>query len=302
MSIYCKLSEPSTPPPAGPVAFLRRTEYVAGTLPNAVAMPKRTDFPSLALVALLALVAPLTLKLTLAAQTPRDGAAVLERMRDAYNGTWYHTLTFAQKTTATRRDGTTNVSTWHESLRHTPAAGVQLRIDMGDLAAGNGMLYTADSTWIVRNGALQGVRGSGNEFLPLIEGVYVQPLARTIAEVTAMKIDLSRVRSGTWRDRPVWVVGATAASDSTSPQFWVDQQRNVVVRAILRPDTATTMDIALDGYEPVGPAWLATRIVMAVNGKVIQTEEYSDWRTGIQLPASLFDVKSWTTTPHWAKK
>ena len=57
------------------------------------------------------------------------------------------------------------------------------------------------------------------------------------------------------------------------------------MRAILRPDTATTLDIALDGYEPVGPAWLATKIVMAVNGKVIQTEEYSDWKTEVELPA-----------------
>ena len=260
-------------------------------------MPTHSLFRSFAFAAVVAVAnSP-----TVTSQTPRDGAAVLERMRAAYAGKWYNTLTFVQKTTATRRDGTTNVSTWHESLRYTPLNGVQLRIDVGDLTAGNGMLYTADSTWSVRNGTLQGARGSGNEFLPLIEGVYVQPMTRTIAEVTAMKIDMTRVRAGTWRDRPVWVVGAAAASDTTSPQFWVDQQRNVVVRAILRPDTATTMDIALDGYEPVGPAWLATKIVMAINGKVIQTEEYSDWKTAVELPASLFDVKSWTTAPHWAK-
>src|SRR5207244_9269657 len=83
----------------------------------------------------------LTSPIALSGQTPRDGAAVLERMRAAYEGKWYHTLTFTQKTTTTRRDGTTNVATWHESLRHTPAAGVQLRIDIGDLAAGDGMLY-----------------------------------------------------------------------------------------------------------------------------------------------------------------
>lgn len=237
----------------------------------------------------------------LSAQTPRDGAAVLERMRAAYDGRWYHTLTFVQKTTQIR-DTATSISTWHESLRHTPASGVQLRIDIGDLSTGNGMLYTADSSWVVRGGALRQARASGNEFLPLIEGVYVQPIARTVAEIQHMGVDMSRVRAGSWRDRPVWVVGASAASDTTSPQFWVDQQRNVVVRAILRPDPNTSMDIALDGYVPVGPAWLATKIVMAVNGKVIQTEEYSDWKTNIDLPPALFDVQSWTTAPHWAKK
>jgi hypothetical protein len=238
----------------------------------------------------------------LGGQQPRDGAAVLERMHAAYAGKWYHTLTFVQKTTRTLRDGRTDVSTWHESLRHAPGSPVQLRIDVGDLSAGNGMLYTPDSTWVVRNSALQQTRGEGNEFLPLIEGVYVQPVARTVAEVSRMGMNMSKVRSGTWRDRPVWVVGATAASDTTSPQFWVDKERNVVVRAVIRPDTARTMDITLDGYVPVGPAWLATKIVMAVNGSVIQTEEYSDWKTGMDLPASLFDVKTWSTAPHWAKK
>jgi hypothetical protein len=239
---------------------------------------------------------------SLVAQTPRDGNAVLERMKTAYDGKWYHTLTFGQKTTQIRRDGSSNVATWHESLRHTSATGVQLRIDMGELADGNGVLYTTDSSWRVQKGALSATRADGNEFLPLIEGVYVQPVAKTAAEIARMHVDMSRVRPGSWHDRSVWVVGASSASDTTSAQFWVDQARKVVVRAILRPDTATTMDISLDGYEPVGPAWLATKITMAVNGKVIQTEEYYDWKTNVDLPPALFDVKTWSTAPHWAKK
>ena len=62
------------------------------------------------------------------AQQPKNGAELLERMRAAYEGKWYHSLTFVQKTTQTRPDGSTNVSTWYESLRHTSASGVQLRI------------------------------------------------------------------------------------------------------------------------------------------------------------------------------
>lgn len=235
------------------------------------------------------------------AQQPKDGTAVLERMRAAYDGKWYHTLTFIQKTTARRPDGTTNVSTWHESLRHTPATGVQLRIDIGDLAAGNGVLYTADSSWRVRGGKLVSASAEGNEFLPLIEGVYVQPLARTVREVQAMKVDLSRVHAGRWQNRAVWVVGASTPSDTTSPQFWVDQERNVVVRALL-PLAQPMMDIVLDGYVPVKKAWLATKITMSVGGKPVQSEEYSDWKVDVNLPAALFDVGSWTTAPHWGKR
>jgi hypothetical protein len=234
------------------------------------------------------------------AQQPKDGTAVLERMRAAYAGKWYHTLTFVQKTTVTR-DGAKTVSTWYESLRHT-SAGVQLRIDRGDPAEGNGVLYTPDSSWRFRDGKLTTATADGNDFLPLIEGVYVQPIERTVREVQKMKVDLSKVRTGRWRNRDVWIVGAASASDTTSPQFWVDQQRNVVVRAIVNTSPTSLLDISLDGYVMVGPAMLSTKIVMSTGGKVIQEEEYSDWKTDIDLPASLFDITNWKAGTHWAKQ
>ena len=124
----------------------------------------------------------------LGAQAPRDGNAVLERMKAAYKGKWYHTLTFGQKTTQIRGDGTVLTSTWHESLRHTSANGVRLRIYMGDLADGNGVLYTTDSSWRVQKGALVRTSADGNDFLPLIEGVYVQPVAKTAAEIAHIDV------------------------------------------------------------------------------------------------------------------
>jgi hypothetical protein len=33
-----------------------------------------------------------------------------------------------------------------------------------------------------------------------------------------------------------------------------------------------------------------------------QTEEYRDWKVNVDLPASLFAVATWTTSPHWAKR
>ena len=229
-----------------------------------------------------------------AQQPPTSGRDVLQRMHDAYAGKWYRTLTFKQQTTQWRQDGTQNVSTWLESLRYVPEIGAQLRIDMGDLAAGNGVLYTADSTWIVRDGKLTATRPQGNEFLPLIEGVYLQPVERTLRELAGTGIDFGKVGTARWQDRPAWIVGATSPADSSSPQFWVDVERNVVVRMILVPaPNAPVMDIHLDKYVPVGAGWLATRIEMYVAGKPRQFEEYSDWRAGMDLPAALFDVLHW---------
>lgn len=229
-----------------------------------------------------------------AQQPPANGREVLQRMHDAYAGKWYTTLTFKQQTTQWRPDGTQNVSGWLESLRYAPDVGTQLRIDIGDVAAGNGVLYTADSTWVVRAGKVTATRPQGNEFLPLIEGVYMQPVERTVRELAGTGIDFGKVGAARWEGRPAWIVGASSAADSTSPQFWVDVERNVVVRMILVPAPSTpVMDIHLAKYVPLEQGWLATKVEMYVAGKPRQFEEYSDWRAGMELPDALFDPAQW---------
>jgi hypothetical protein len=239
---------------------------------------------------------PLTAQTT----TPRTGADVLEAMRSAYAGKWYHTLTFKQKTTMRGQDGTERQETWYETLTHT-AAGTKLRIDRGDLSAGNGMIYTPDSVFMVRGGQPQPPRGTGNEFLPLIEGVYVQPVAKTVKELSQMKVDMSKVRTGTYEGKPVWVVGA-AATDTTSPQFWVSTDRKLLVRMVLPTgEGQPPYDVHLGKYVKAGGGWLATKIDMFQGGVLRQSEEYSDWKVDVPVDPALFDLSKWTTAPHWAK-
>ena len=232
--------------------------------------------------------------------TPKTGAEVLQRMHDAYAGKWYRTLTFVQKTTRYGKDGA-NVSTWFESLRQLDANTTQLRIDIGDPTVGNGMLYTADSTWRLRAGIVTATQGEGNEFLPLIEGVYMQSVARTVAQLQTTKVDMRHVTKGRWQDRAVWIVGTSSATDTISPQFWIDAERNVVVRMLLAPVPSNgTLDIRLDGYVPLAGGWLATKVAVTLNGAPLQTEEYSEWKANVELAPALFDPASWTTAPHWA--
>ncbi|MEO7360434.1 MAG: hypothetical protein ABI120_08890 [Gemmatimonadaceae bacterium] len=120
------------------------------------------------------------------------GFSVLTRMHDAYAGQWYKTLTFTQKTTVYRPGAAPRVQTWVESMRSTADKGTQLRIDMGDLSAGQGVLYTADSSWSVVAGKVCAPRPEGNEFIPLIQSVYVQPVAQTDAELTRLGFNMAR--------------------------------------------------------------------------------------------------------------
>ena len=235
---------------------------------------------------------------------PATGRDLLQTMRDAYASTWFTSLTFTQKTTTRGADGAETVATWYESLRYTDASGTQLRIDTGEPSAGNGVLYSADPIWIFRAGKQVAARSGGNALLPLIEGVYVQPVARTIAELKATGVDLSRaVVSGRWHDRPVWIAGASSAADSTSPQFWVDAGNKAVVRAIFAPvPSAPVMDMRLEGLVSLAGGWLATRCEFFVAGKLSQVEEYNDWRANANLPPALFEAATWSTAPHWAAK
>ncbi len=233
---------------------------------------------------------------------PATGAAVLEGMRSAFGGRWYTTLTFVQKTTLRRPDGSDTVQTWYESLRHTPERGTVLRIDVAPLSAGNGSLSTWDSTYAVRGGTLAATRPTGNPFLPFIESVYLQPVERTVREVAPLKIDLAKVRADTWEGRRAWVVGA-AAGDSVSPQFWVDVERQVVVRMVVESAPGRPpLDIHLLGYVRVGEGWLATKIEMYTGGVKRQGEDYTDWKAGGSLAPELFEAWAWRRGEHWSRE
>ena len=226
------------------------------------------------------------------------GEQTLSRMHSAYAGSWYHSLTFRQRTTITTPSGE-QVEQWYESLAQLDGRTI-LRIDRGAPSEGNGILYTADSAWVIRKGSLAATRGEGNQFLPLIEGVYVQPVAQTAAELRREGFDLTKGYDRSWNGKPVTVVGAASESDSTSQQFWVDRERNLLVRMVIALSPTQTFDVRLEGYERAGKGWLATRVALMSNGMVVQREEYSDWRVDVPLSPALFDVKHWTSAPHWA--
>jgi hypothetical protein len=230
------------------------------------------------------------------------GHKVLQRMHDAYAGKWYKSLTFVQRTTTWDSARAPKYETWYETVAEDKGR-VVLRIDRGSPTNGNGVLYTADSLWSVRGGKLAASLPQGNAFLPLIQGVYVQPVDKTIRELKSTGVDLAKGYHRSFEGANVTVVGATSAADSTSPQIWIDNARNVLVRMLVtfspnRPPT----DVHLGGYERVGSGWLATKVTMYAQGVPMQIEEYSNWRVNQPLSPQLFDVNAWTTAPHWAPK
>jgi hypothetical protein len=230
------------------------------------------------------------------ARAPASGRDVLERMHAAYAGRWYAQLAFVQHTTLIRADGVRDTATWYESLKG-PAL---LRIDLGAPTAGRGVVFTADSTYRFQGDTLAAATNDGNPFLPLIMGVYLQPVDVTVRAIAHHGVDVSHMHRAQWRGRAVYVVGTSAQGDTTTPQFWVDAERLLLVRMILGLGANRLADISVDGYVQVDGGWLATRITMSMGGTPRQLEEYTEWSTRAPVPDSLFDRKRWVTGGHWA--
>jgi hypothetical protein len=77
-----------------------------------------------------------------AATTISSAPTLVRALHDRYASTWFHTLTFTQKTTVRLPSGGEITQTYYESLQ-TPG---KLRIDT-DLASKSGIIFARDSSY-----------------------------------------------------------------------------------------------------------------------------------------------------------
>lgn len=247
------------------------------------------------ITALLCVLACAITSLSAHQSTPTSGRDVVERMRAAYAGKWFKTLTFVQETTIVRPDDSRVEQTWFESLR----APDTLRIDNAPLSAGNGTLNYPDKVVVMRGGKVASTRPDGNPFLPFVVGIYTQPLDTSLAQMAPQKFDMTQVHATEHQGRRTFVVGTAKPGDLSVPQFWVDAERLVATRVLIASGTQM-LDIALDDYVKAGGGWVAVKITMTVGGKPRQIEEYTDVKTDVDLAPEIFDPATWMTPKHWA--
>src|SRR6266576_4304000 len=80
------------------------------------------------------------------AQTIRNGEDLLRAMHDRYKDSWYHTVTFTQKSTTYKLDGTSSAETWYEAAL-LPG---KLRIDIGPATDGKGYIFSNGSVTVIK--------------------------------------------------------------------------------------------------------------------------------------------------------
>lgn len=223
----------------------------------------------------------------------QNGEQLVTEMQKKYAKKWYNTLTFVQKTTHIKPDGTSDVETWYEALN----APGKLRIDIEPLDKGNGILFLDGALHSIKEGKAAPSRPLLHPLLVLGFDVYKQPAEKTISQLKQLKIDLSVLHEDTWQGKSVYVVGAKQG-DLRSPQFWVDK-KNLLFMRLIQPvgkDGASIQETQFNKYFKVkGGGWVSPEVIFIVNGKTTTTEEYTEVQTDVKLDPNLFDPAKWMT-------
>jgi len=231
------------------------------------------------------------------AQHIHNGEDLLRAMHARYQKSWYPTVTFVQKSTTYKPDGTSSAETWYEAAL-LPG---KLRIDIGDPANNNGYLMVDGKATILNDGKVAKELPLVNMLLVLGFDVNTQDPETTIKVVKGEGYDLSKLREDTWEGKPAYVVGADKG-DVTTKQFWVAKDTLLFLRDIepSRGNPPKPEDIRFTNYQPLEGAWIAARVEMYSEGKLIFSEDYSDIKGKVKLSPATFDPQQFTTT-HWEK-
>src|SRR5262249_20211045 len=103
-------------------------------------------------------------------QTIRTGEDLLRAMHDRYKDSWYQTVTFTQKSTTYKPDGTRSAETWYEAA----SLPGKLRIDIGPSSDGKGYVLVDGNVTIVKDNKVAATRPQVNILLVLGFDVYRQ--------------------------------------------------------------------------------------------------------------------------------
>jgi outer membrane lipoprotein-sorting protein len=244
------------------------------------------------------LLIPALLTFTLVhAQDIHGGGGLLRAMHDRYQSSWYQTVTFTQKSTTYKADGTSTAETWYEAAL-LPG---KLRIDIGAPTGGNGYVLSDGTVSILQSNKVVGTRPQVNMLLVLGFDVYRQAPETTAKVVQGEGYDLNKLHEDTWEGHAAYVVGAEKG-DLKSKQFWVAKDTLLFVRLIepSRGDPKKLDDIRFTDYRALAGAWIAARVEVYSDDKKVFSEDYTDIQANVKLDPDTFDPQQFSTT-HWEK-
>lgn len=231
------------------------------------------------------------------AQGIHTGQDVLRAMHDRYKSSWYQTVTFVQKSTTYKPDGTSSAETWYEAA----SLPGKLRIDIGPASDGKGYVMVDGNATILNDNKIVRTVPLVNMLLVLGFDVNLQDPQTTIKVVQGEGYDLTKLHEDTWEGKPSYVVGADKG-DLKAKQFWIAKDTLLFLRVIepSRGDATKLDDVRFIHYQPLAGAWIAAGVEVYSEGKKVFTEDYTEIKANVKLDAATFDPAQFSAT-HWEK-
>lgn len=221
---------------------------------------------------------------------------LLKTMKKRYDGKWFKSFTFIQKTIRYDAQGKASKPVlWYEAIRYPN----QFRIDIGNPKQGKSVIFNADSAYRFKQGKLIGTRYDPQYFLLMKGGIYYRNLKACLELLEKGGYDIQSFHADTYKGRPVYVIGAKQG-DLKSPQFWIDQQYFYVVRRIRATRSKKVLDVQYTNHKASGGGWVEQKVTFELDGKLVQVEEYTQINTQPNIPQGFFDPTQFGKS-HWYK-
>jgi hypothetical protein len=207
-------------------------------------------------------------------------------MYEMYQGTWYERLHIEQEVTYFKDGRPDRTEVWNEVLE-LPGNVCSI---VGSIEDGNREVYTGDTVYIFREDSLVHKSKTVHSTLLLGFDVYLQDPERTVAQLTEAGFAMERLHESTWRNRPVYVIGAQKG-DLESNQFWVDRERLVLVRKVERSVSGKNLiETEFNEYTQLGDGWIAMELVFKRNGELALSEKYLTVSIPEHVDSAVFDI------------
>lgn len=198
------------------------------------------------------------------------GEAFLKKIHTRYLHAPCPCYTFSQKNTHYRNDSIVGNSAWHEAVQFPD----KFRINFGDKADGNYVVFKNDSVFRYRKGQFVKSRPDSNSLLLLLGGMFYREWDDVKKRVEEAGFKLSVSSEQVWQGKEVFVIGAKAG-DEKSNQFWIEKKSGRGVR-IIESNGADVMDMRFEEHQDWCKGYVETRVSFRRNGKLEQVEQYYD--------------------------
>jgi hypothetical protein len=203
-----------------------------------------------------------------------------------YHGKWHSSLYFNQTTERYKNDSLIKTDTWYERIAYPD----MLRIDIGSPQSENGIVFRKDSTYVFTHHKITRSLKNENELIFFLGGLYFVPFDDVLVHFKALRYDLSKFHSSTWKGKPVYIIGADKDDEKVN-QLWIDQDKLVPVR-FLKYEGNDKEEGLFEDHIALNNAWSETKCLFYVNDHLLQVESYHNVVPGGPIDKSIFDPAS----------